>query len=121
MEKRRFSRIGFDMAAYLTVNEQRYLFSEVGNLSVGGCLLFMSDMHFEKGTTCQFWLPLDPENPDLGIKVFGEIVRCDEESVSVLFTSIDPESLFHLHNVIRYNAPDPDVIDNEISEHPGLK
>ncbi len=121
MEKRRFSRISFGMAAYLTVNEQRYLFSEIGNLSVGGCLLFMEDMHFEKGTPCQFRLPLDPENPDLIIEIFGEIVRCDGESVSVLFTRIDPQSLFLLHNVIRYNAPDPDVIENEINEHPGLK
>jgi hypothetical protein len=121
MEKRRFSRISFDMAADLIVNEKRYAFSEVGNLSVGGCLLFMAEKHFEKGTPCQFRLPLDSENPSLAIEVFGEIVRCDRESVSVLFTSIDPKSLFLLHNVIRYNAPDPDAIENEISEHPGLK
>jgi len=66
-------------------------------------------------------LPLDPADPDVGIEVFGEIVRCDAESVSVLFTSIDPKSLFLLHNLIRYNAPDPEKIENEISEHPGLK
>ena len=121
MEQRRFSRIGLDMAAYLTVNEQRYSFSEVGNISIGGCSLFMAEKHFEKGTPCQFRLPLDPENPGLGIEVLGEIVRCDGERVSVLFTSIDPESLYLLHNLIRYNAPDPDIIEKEISEHPGLK
>lgn len=121
MEKRRFSRVSLDMAAYLTVNEQRYSFSQVGNLSVGGCLLFIPEKHFAKGAPCQFVLPLDPADPDVGIEVFGEIVRCDTESVSVLFTSIDPNSLFLLHNLIRYNAPDPEKIENEISEHPGLK
>ena len=121
MEKRRFSRISLDMAAVLTVNEQRYSFSQVGNLSVGGCLLQMADNDFAKGTPCQFRIPLDPENPDLGIEVCGEIVRCDGGSISILFTSIDPKSLFLLHNLMRYNAPDPEKIENEISEHPGLK
>ena len=121
MEKRRFSRISLDMEAFLTVNEQHYSFSQVGNISIGGCLLYMAGKHFEKGSPCQFMLPLDPENPDFGIEVFGEIVRCDGESVSVVFTSIDPKSLFLLHNLMRYNAPDPEKIEDEINERPGLK
>ncbi len=39
-EKRRFSRIGFNMAAELTVQGRVYSFSPVDNLSVGGCSFF---------------------------------------------------------------------------------
>ena len=118
-EKRRFTRIGFKMAAELTVNNQVFSFDQVNNLSVGGCLLEMNDI-FEAGTPCRFWLPLEPADPDLGVEVSGEIVRCEEGAVSVRFTRITPESLFHLQNIIRYNTPDPDRIDDEIGEHPGL-
>lgn len=118
-EKRRFTRVQFNMAADLTVNSNVISFSNIENLSVGGCLLVTS-VRLEVGTTCRFWLPLEQANPDLGVEVYGEIARCDGESVSVRFTKITPESLFHLQNIIRFNAPDPDGIDNEISEHPGL-
>ncbi|MBV5318075.1 MAG: PilZ domain-containing protein [Desulfobulbaceae bacterium] len=119
MEKRRFTRIGFNMAAELTVNEQHYSFAQVGNLSVGGCLLETAEM-LPAGASCRFWLPLEPTDPTLGVEVFGEIIRCDGETISVRFTRIDPESLFHLQNIIRYNAPDPDRVENEISKHLGL-
>jgi hypothetical protein len=118
-EKRRFTRVRFNMAAELTVNNNVISFSSVENLSVGGCLL-VTTVRLEVGANCLFWLPLEHENPDLGVEVFGEIARCNGESVSVRFTKITPESLFLLHNIIRFNAPDPDKIDNEISEHPGI-
>jgi hypothetical protein len=50
----------------------------------------------------------------------GEISRCDPGAVAVKFTRIDIDSLFHLHNIIRYNSPDPDKVEKEIHEHPGL-
>jgi len=118
-EKRRFTRVQFNMAADLTVNSKVISFSNIENLSVGGCLLVTS-VRLEVGATCRFWLPLDQANTELGVEVFGEIARCDGESVSVRFTKITPESLFHLQNIIRFNAPDPDGIDNEIGKHPGL-
>ncbi len=118
-EKRRFSRIGFNMAAELTVHDHVYSFSQVDNLSVGGCL-FKTAEDLEAGAACRLWLPLEPTDSELGVEVFGEIARCDRETVSVRFTRIDPESLFHLQNIIRYNAVDPDRIEDEISEHPGL-
>ncbi len=119
MEKRRFSRVVFNMVAELTVNEQRYSFPQVDNLSVGGCL-FETAEKFEEGAACRFWLPLQAGGLDLGVEVFGEIARCDGETVSVRFTRIDPDSLFMLQNIIRYNAQDPDRIEDEINEHPGL-
>jgi hypothetical protein len=119
MEKRRFSRISLNMPADLTVKERCYFFSQVANLSIGGCLLETGE-DFAIGTSCRFWLPLEPTDPTLGVEVFGEIVRCDGESVSVRFTRIDPNSLFILQNILRYNAPDADRIEQEINEHPGL-
>lgn len=119
MEKRRFSRIGFNMPVDLIVNEQRYSFHQVDNLSVGGCSLETHE-DFRVGDACQFWLPLDPTNSDFGVEAFGKIVRCGRGTVGVQFTRIDPDSLYHLQNIIRYNAPDPERIEEEIIDRPGL-
>ena len=47
-------------------------------------------------------------------------MRSDQEMTGIKFTGIDPDSLFHLHNILRYNAVDPDRVEQEIDEHPGL-
>jgi hypothetical protein len=118
MEKRRFTRIRFNMPAVLTVNNTAYSFSQIDNLSVGGCAL-ESSLEVEAGTVCRFWLPLEA-TAALGVEAFGKVIRCDGNALSIQFTRISPESLFHLHNIIRFNAPNPDRIEDEISKRPGL-
>jgi len=119
MEKRRFSRIGFAMAAVLEVGEKVYSFDNVTNLSIGGCMFETGD-RINPGQPCRLWIPLEPADPKLGVEVFGEVVRSDQTHVSLRFTRIDPDSLFHLQNILRYNALDADRIEEEIDRHPGL-
>jgi hypothetical protein len=119
MEKRRFSRIPCNRVAELTVEGTVYPFAQVENLSVGGCSLRTS-LELQPGTACRFWLPLELTTSELGVEVHGEIVRCDGGAVCIQFTKITPENLFHLHNLIRFNAPDPDRIEEEIAERRGL-
>lgn len=119
-EKRKFTRIGLKMKGALTIGDRVFRVDQISNLSVGGCLLELGVV-FDKGATCRFWLPLDPARSDFGVDVQGEIVRCDGQTVGIRFTSIDPDSLFHLQNIIRYNALDPDRIEAEIAVHLGLR
>jgi len=118
MERRRFTRISLSMAAELTVADAVYPFSQIDNLSVGGCSL-ETTLAIQQGAACRFWLPLETPAA-LGIEVHGKIVRCDGTSMSVQFTRITPESLFHLQNLLRFNAHNPDKIEEEINERPGL-
>ena len=119
MEKRRFSRIGFAVAAVLTVGGKVYSFENVTNLSIGGCM-FETAEQIAPGQPCRLWIPLEPADPDLGVEVFGEVVRSTPDHVCLQFTRIDPDSLFHLQNILRYNASDTDRIEEEIGRHPGL-
>lgn len=116
-EKRRFSRIIFNVQARLTVGETVYSVERIINLSVGGCQLEI-DEHFEPKRSCKFTILLQRMGP--GVDVYGEIVRTGQGEVSLKFTKIDPENLLHLQNIIRYNAEDPDLIEKEIKAHPGL-
>lgn len=118
-DKRRFSRIFFDMPAELTVADTRYTVEQIANLSIGGCLLKIKD-DLPVGAECEITIRLDDASHDLKIEVNGEIVRNDAETVGIKFTRINPDHLIHLQNIIRYNAEDPDRISEEIKRHPGL-
>lgn len=118
MEKRRFSRIFFDVKGRLTVGDDSYEVERIANLSVGGCLLEIDgEQHLDK--ECIFTILLSRMAP--GVEVVGKIVRAEKGELSVQFTRVEPENLFHLQNIIRYNSPDPDQIDQEIQARPGLK
>ncbi|MGE4559893.1 MAG: PilZ domain-containing protein [Desulfobulbus sp.] len=120
MENRKFSRITLNIPAKVTIDGEIHSLKAIDNLSVGGCSLEMA-VDVPPATECRLWIPLDSTNPGLGIDVRGVVLRCSEGHMGIRFDAITPESLFHLHNLIRYNAPDPDRIDEEIILHPGLK
>ncbi len=118
--KRRFSRISLEMPARVVVNEGAdFEVGELANLSIGGCLI-PNEQDFSAGAGCKVTIPLSEGDEALKIEVVGEVVRREKEFVAVKFVQISPESLFHLQNLIRYNASDSDRIDEEIEEHPGL-
>jgi len=117
-EKRKFSRIVFDVEAKLTIGEVDYALERITNLSVGGCLLAVND-GFAKGQECTVTILLSRMEP--GVLVYGKIVRVAEGEVSIQFTSVTPENLQHLQNIIRYNADDPELIDEELNVRTGLQ
>ncbi len=119
-EKRRFSRIPFRVRAEMTVNNVLYSSEEINNLSVGGCLLPIK-VDVETGAKCNLKILLSGTNSELSVRVGGKITRCEPGSVAIKFTEIEPDSLFHLQNIVRYNSPDTDRVEQEISNHPGLE
>lgn len=118
-EKRRFSRIVFRVSAELTVGATTVTTKLLENLSVGGCLFPISG-DFDVGSPCKLVIRLDHAANGPKVWVTGGIVRCTPGRIGIKFTGIDPESLRHLHNILRYNASDPDRIEEEIDKHPGL-
>ncbi len=118
-EKRRFTRVPFRVSAEIMVNDFSFRAEEILNLSFGGCLLPVK-ADFEPGSECHFKIIMAGTTTELSILVKGEIMRSDAGAVAVKFTEIDPESLFYLQNIIRYNAPDYEAVEQEIRNHPGL-
>ena len=119
-EDRKFTRVPFNVSTELKTRDSVYISNRILNLSVGGCLLpIKSDLI--PGTDCRIIIRLEGTGADISVHIKGEIVRVDSRSVAVKFILIDPDSLFHLQNIIRYNAEDPDKVEDEISKHPGLR
>ncbi|GBC62795.1 PilZ domain-containing protein [Desulfonema ishimotonii] len=118
--KRRFTRVPFKVKTRLAFDNLHYTADALYNLSVGGCL-FHLDINPALGTLCSVTIFLNTEGKSVRVSVDGEIVRAEAGMVAVKFTRIEPESLFHLQNIIRYNAPDCIAVEHEIETHPGLK
>lgn len=118
--KRKFSRIPLNFPATLIVaNTEVYDVHELANLSIGGCLVPL-DEDLPEGTSCTITIRLTGGLGNTPVTIGGEVIRHDRDYVAIKFTKISPDNLNHLQNLIRYNAPDPDVIDKEITQHPGL-
>ena len=118
-ERRRFSRVPFKTKAEIRVNKALWYAKEVDNLSVGGCLLPIA-ADLEPQTLCQVSILLSGRTSELNVKIDGKVVRCEQGAVAIKFTHIDPESLFHLQNIVRYNSEDPGSIEQEILNYPIL-
>jgi len=118
-EKRRFSRVVYDVRAKLTVGEQTFEPAHIDDLSIGGCLLPMR-VALALGSPCRITIFLPGEKSGPVVRVQGEIARVDSGQVAIKFTAIDPESLAHLQNIVLHNSPDADKTEEEIRRHPGL-
>jgi hypothetical protein len=120
MTKRRYSRIPLKFPATLIVNKTEvYDIHELANLSIGGCLVPL-DEDIPEGTQCTITIRLAGGLGNTPVSIGGEVVRHDNEFIAIKFNKISPNALYHLQNLIRYNAPDPDLIDEEIKKHPGV-
>jgi predicted RNA methylase len=118
-EYRRFSRIPFSATAHLKTQRAESAAPEIIDLGAGGCRLALAG-DFEPGEACELRIELSGTSSRLAIAVHGEIVRRDAGGVAVRFTRIDPDSLFHLKNIVRYNAADVEKVEEEFGRHPGL-
>ena len=118
-DKRRFTRVPFKTKTKLTVEGKLFTADELYNLSVGGCFLpVAADM--KVGAAVSLSIALSGTDTDVHVRVEGEIIRSESNGVAIKFTEIDPDSLIHLQNIIRYNAVDTEAVNEEIKKHPGL-
>ena len=120
MTKRRFSRIPLNFPATLIVDgTEVYDIHELTNLSIGGCLVPL-DADIIEGARCTITIRLAGGLGNTPVNANGEVVRYDKEYAAIKFTKISPDDLYHLQNLIRYNAPDREQIEEEIKKFPEL-
>ena len=118
-EKRRFTRFTLNMNATLFINNVSYNVDTISNLSIGGCLLpIHADL--KPDTPCFLTIMLGMPESGVNVNIEGVIIRGEHGDVAVKFTGIDPDSLFHLQMLARYNSSDIEKVEDEIRKHPGI-
>jgi hypothetical protein len=118
-EKRRFTRFPLKMSTTLNVNNHSYTTNNLSNLSIGGCLVPI-DAELAPDMPCSLIICLGSPESELTIKAEGRIIRSDHGEIAVKFIGVDPESLFHLQMLARYNSADSEKVEEEIKNHPGI-
>jgi hypothetical protein len=64
------------------------------------------------GETCRLELCLTGTSSRTCLSIEGTVVRRQEAGIAVRFTSMDPDSFFHLQNIIYYNSEDADTLQD---------
>jgi hypothetical protein len=80
------------------------------NISLKG-LLAMPEAAIRTGETGQVRIALAQ---DAHIAIDSKVIRSDATGVAIDFMPMDEQSFLHLRNLVRYNAPDADRIDEEL-------
>ncbi|MGE4298771.1 MAG: PilZ domain-containing protein [Desulfovibrionaceae bacterium] len=114
MEHRRRTRVSGEFEGELAVAGARIPVTTI-NVSLKGALCQHAQNSaavpmVAKGAPCVLTITLAR---DVAIILEGALVRLDASEAAIDFTGMDEESYAHLRNMVRYMAPDPDVIDAE--------
>ena len=122
--RRAFTRVSFDVKAQLRIDQQAYGADRIRDISLGGCFLYFltgipwdQNADIDVGRPCTVRIVLTGTTPGMTVEIGGKISRFSKEGIAVTFTTAAPESLFHLQNIIRYNAVDADTIEEEFRGH----
>ena len=114
MNKRKFSRVAFNLKAYFNCRAVSFK-GEVENLSLNGMLVKTGEK-LQLGDLVEITLYLSgTANPlDISINILATVVRVEEEALVLQFREMDMDCFGWLKNVIAYNDGDGDKIMDEL-------
>ena len=112
--KRRNSRVPFHAVVSLAFPDgETFDRCETRDLGLRG--VFVEGLRDrEDGEACRVELCLTGTSSRTCLAIEGTVIRRQEEGIAIRFTATDPDSFFHLQNIIYYNSEDAD----ELQEHP---
>jgi hypothetical protein len=114
MENRRSkTRVHFETRVIIRTAETEIVSQASSrDISLKGVFV-LTDRSLPVDTPCDVEILLTGSSTRLSIRVQGHVARQDGDGLGIIFESIDPDSYFHLRNLLMYNAPDPDAIEEE--------
>ncbi len=114
-KQRRFTRIPFQVPAFLEVNGER-LPCALLNVSLKGALIELSSgVAPPKGSTCAVTIDLDPGS-GARIRMDGDVVHQRGNQIGVRCDELDLESVQHLRRILEVNVGDESLVLRELGE-----
>ena len=114
MEKRRFSRVAFNLKAFFNCRDASFK-GEVENLSLNGMFVRTGEK-LCLGELVEITLYLSgTTNPlDISINILAAVVRVEEGGLVLQFREMDMDCFGWLKNIIAYNDGDGDKVMDEL-------
>ena len=116
--RREFTRVRIHVEVEVSTDDRATISGTVEDLSLNGAYVPCTG-RLPVGTECKVELILDGR--DIRLTAAAEVSREDERGIAVEFKGIPLDDLEHLRNLIRYNADDPNQVEEEFDAHIGLK
>ena len=119
-DHREFSRVDIKICAIVEAKGEEIVSTGTQDVSMKG-LFVEGKTDWSLGTECEIRLILEGRDPSVNIAVKGKVQRITEKGVALLFTEVGLEAYEHLHNLVMLNSDDPEKVEQEFSDHLGLR
>ena len=116
--RREFTRVRIQLDAEISADDKASINGVAKDLSLNGVYIPCTGT-LPIDTECSIGLFLDGR--DIRLEVTGKVTRQDEDGMAIEFTGVPLDDLEHLRNLIRFNAEDPNAVEEEFDSHIGLK
>jgi len=112
-ERRSKTRVRFETRVVVRTAEDEVT-ARAGSRDVSLQGLYVATDHrLPVGTPCEVEIHLSGTSVRLSIHAKGRVARSDGTGLGIEFESFDPDSYFHLRNLVMYNSEDPESIERE--------
>ncbi len=118
--KRDFTRVPSGLDVDILMEDGCELAGRVQNVSMRG-IFVPTERAFEEGVKCRVMLHLGGRGHGITLEARGEVARSSENGLGVRFDEIAYNAFQHLRKLVRYNADDPGVIEEELNSHLGIR
>ena len=119
---RNFSRVFVKVTVNIYLeNPSRKVAGELRDISMNGAYIICPGHDISVGTTCRlvFLLRMGTEE-SVEIETQGKVTRIQEDGIAVAFTSIESDSFEYLQDLVRYNAENINVVEEELENSIGI-
>jgi hypothetical protein len=118
LPQREFTRVPIQIQAEVIGGGLTFKGTSTRNLSMKGVFVACSE-RLPEGTECQINLLL--ADGAIKVQIEGIVAHDYAEGVAFQFTRIlGAESFEHLQKLVLYNAPDPELVENEFNTSLGI-
>ena len=118
MEQRRRQRANVEWVASVLSDARNFESCICESLSLSGAYI-KCETPLDIGSSCHLNLKLT--GTQVAISIEAKVARKDDNGMGLSFEQMDPESLIHLKNLIKYQIDDPDSFLDECERRPGFK
>ncbi len=120
-EKREFIRVPFTTEVEIRLGDRSLRSSSEINISLNGLHMAAELPVPDADGPCEVRILLQAFDHQVVIEALGRVVRAREGHLAVEFTELDPDSYFHLRQLIVNNAADPARAEEEFDAHWGIR
>jgi hypothetical protein len=111
--KRRFSRITFNVKCTLTLGNEHLEVSLVDIALKGALIEVAQPVTAQLKTPCSLSIELDGLEAPLHFS--ADVMHVHENRIGVKFTATDIDSMIHLRSIVESNTADPEKVSRELS------